>query len=178
MTKTFKTLTAATLIALGTAGLVNAQSAIPPGDDGFTGYGTVEGWNIFVDNACKTCLIETIDPVGNVVQMGLTEDRGMGYVGVFTKADIGAKKGKTEEVAILIGENMYIGESTQMKGNITDGYSSGYVLSDNPQFVQDLANQYEMVVFPEQDYAFTVNLDGTKKAIEAAAACNQEQLGG
>ncbi len=155
-----------------------AQGVLPSGADGFTGYGSVEDWNIFIDNARKSCLIETVDPAGNVVQMGLTEDRAVGYVGVFTKADIGAKQGKTGAVAVAIGENVYIGEATQLKSSITEGYSGGYILSDSPQFAIDLAQQYEMIVFPEEAFSFSVDLSGTKKAMEAARKCNQEQIAG
>ena len=65
-----------------------------------------------------------------------------------------------------------------MRGNITKGYSGGYVLSDSPEFAKDIAQQYVMTVFPEKEYAFTVDLAGTKKAMEMARACNQEQIGG
>ncbi|MEP4430587.1 MAG: hypothetical protein ABJ349_00180, partial [Hyphomicrobiales bacterium] len=81
-----------------------------------------------------------------------------------------------EGVAILLGENVYLGEVTGMRGNITKGYSGGYVLSDSPEFVKDVEQQYEMVVFPETEYAFIVDLTGTKKAIELARECNIKQL--
>lgn len=138
----------------------------------FMKYGEVEGWKVFADTEKVSCLIEKIDEVGNVVQMGLTEDRGVGYVGVFTLAETGIKKDDKAAVAIAIGENLYIGESTGMRGNITKGYSGGYVLSDDPQFVTDIAQQYKMIVFPEKDWVFEVDLTGTKKAIEMAKECN------
>ena len=65
-----------------------------------------------------------------------------------------------------------------MRGNITAGYSGGYVLSDSPQFVKDIEQQYEMVVFPEKEYAFVVDLTGTKKAIALARECNEKQTSG
>lgn len=145
--------------------------------DTFKKYGEVEGWNVFIDNEKKSCLIEAIDDVGNVVQMGLTADRGVGYVGVFTKGETTIKKDEQEGVAILIGENLYVGQVTGMRGNITKGYSGGYVLSDDPQFVEDIARQYEMVVFPEKEYGFVVDLTGTLKAIDMARECNAAQLG-
>ncbi|MEM1076710.1 MAG: hypothetical protein AAGI36_19805, partial [Pseudomonadota bacterium] len=111
-------------------------------------------------------------------QMGLTEDRGVGYLGVFTKGETDIKKGDTEAVVILIGENMYVGEATGMRGNITKGYSGGYVLSDSPQFAEDLAQQYTMTVFPEKEFAFIVDLAGTKKAIALARECNEKQISG
>lgn len=146
------------------------------GADTFLKYGEVEGWKVFIDEQKQTCLIEAIDDLENVVQMGLTEDRGVGYLGVFTKGETNIKQGEEEAVAILIGENIYLGEATGMRGNITKGYSGGYVLSDNPQFVKDIEQQFEMIVFPETDYAFTIDLTGTKKAIEMARDCNTKQL--
>lgn len=163
---------------LAAAAVIACLTAPAAFADTFTKYGEVEGWNVYVDVEKKTCLIEAVDSAENVVQMGLTADRGVGYLGVFTKGETDIKAGDTEAVAILIGENLYLGEVRGMRGNITAGYSGGYVLSDSPQFVTDIAQQYEMVVFPEKEYAFSVDLTGTKKAIEMARACNQEQLGG
>jgi hypothetical protein len=161
-------------LALGAVvGLLTSTTAWA---DTFERYGEVEGWKVFIDNEKKSCLIEAVDDAENVVQMGLTEDRGVGYVGVFTKADTDIKRGETQEVAILIGDNIYLGEATGMKGNITKGYSGGYVLSDNPQFADDLAKKKVMIVFPETSYAFTVDLTGTYKAMEMARKCNEEQL--
>ena len=144
--------------------------------DTFTKYGEAEGWSVYADKEKLSCLIENVDDAGNVVQMGLTPDRGVGYVGVFTKGETTIQKDDKESVAVLIGENLYLGEATGMRGNITKGYSGGYVLSDDPQFVEDIARQYEMVVFPEKEHSFIVNLAGTLKAIEMARECNAEQL--
>ncbi len=161
-------LTLATAMCLAAATSVSA--------DTFLKYGEVEGWKVFIDEDKKSCLIEAVDDSENVVQMGLTEDRGVGYVGVFTKAKTDIKRGEKEAVAILIGDNIYLGEATGMKGNITKGYSGGYVLSDDPQFAEDLAKKHVMVVFPEKEFAFTVDLTGTYKAMEMARKCNAEQL--
>ncbi|WP_170480262.1 hypothetical protein [Ruegeria arenilitoris] len=158
----------ATIIGLTAASAVSA--------DTFLKYGEVEGWKVFIDQDKKSCLIEAVDDSENVVQMGLTEDRGVGYVGVFTKAETDIKRGETEAVAILLGENIYVGEATGMKGNITKGYSGGYVLSDDPQFADDIARQKVMIVFPEKEFAFSVDLTGTYKAMEMARKCNEEQL--
>lgn len=111
------------IITLGLAfGLLASTAATA---DTFLRYGEVEGWKVFVDQDKKSCLIEAVDDVENVVQMGLTEDRGVGYVGVFTKAKTDIKRGDTEAVAILLGDNIYIGEATGMKGNITKGIRVG-----------------------------------------------------
>ncbi|MBO9450331.1 hypothetical protein J7426_08705 [Tropicibacter sp. R16_0] len=142
----------------------------------FEPYGAVEGWNIYADTEKKSCMIESKDDFGNVVQMGLTADRGVAYIGVFTQAETNIKKGDKEAVAIVLGDKIYVGEATGMRGNITKGYSGGYVLTDDPAVIEAVAKEYVMSVFPEKEYGFVVNLKGTYKAIEAAAKCNQEQL--
>ncbi|WP_170398385.1 hypothetical protein [Ruegeria arenilitoris] len=164
------------IFTLGMAIGMLASTAVSA--DTFLRYGEVEGWKVFIDQDKKSCLIEAVDDSENVVQMGLTQDRSVGYVGVFTKAKTDIKRGEKEAVAILLGDNIYLGEATGMKGNITKGYSGGYVLSDDPQFADDIAKQKVMVVFPEKEFAFTVDLTGTYKAMEMARKCNEEQVGG
>jgi hypothetical protein len=165
---------AATFAAL--TGFASADTdVLPAPGTTFTPYGSVEGWNIFVNDARKTCMIEKVDAEETVVQMGLTADRGFGYLGVFTKRDIGLDEGD-EPVAVLIGENVYMGSARRITGGLRDGYTGGYIISDDPQFVEDVQQQYSMMVLPETDFAFVVNLAGTKKAIEAARACNAAQL--
>lgn len=163
------------ILILGAA--IGMLAATTASADTYERYGEVEGWKVFIDNERKSCLIEAIDDAENVVQMGLTEDRGVGYVGVFTKAKTSIKRGEKEAVAILLGDNLYLGEATGMKGNITKGYSGGYVLSDDPQFAEDIAKKQVMIVFPEKEFAFTVDLTGTYKAMEMARECNAKQLG-
>ena len=155
-----------------------AVSAAQASADTFLKYGEVEGWKVYIDQEKKSCMLESVDSAENVVQMGLTEDRAVGYLGVFTKGETEVSSGETETVAILIGENMYVGEAMGMRGNITKGYSGGYVLSDDPQFAKDIAQQYVMTVFPEKTYGFTIDLAGTKKALEMARECNEKQISG
>lgn len=157
------------------ASLTAAVAAQAADEQRFHAYGHVEGWNVFVDTEKGNCLIEKIDEAENVVQMGHSYIETIAYIGVFTKAPTDIKKGDREGVVILLGENIYVGEATGMRGNITEGYSGGYVLTDDPQVVEDVAQQYEMVVFPEETYAFVVDLTGTKKAIELARECDDAQ---
>ncbi len=168
-----KHLTAAATTALLTMGIATSAQA-----NKFTLYGEVEGWRVFVEEDKKSCLIEATDSEENVVQMGLTEDRGVGYLGVFVKGDVDFEDGDTQGVTILIGENLYVGEVTAMRGNLSNDYSGGYVLSDDPQFAEDIAQQYTMTVFPEKEFGFIIDLSGTKKAMEMARECNEKQISG
>ena len=157
--------------------LVAAIAATSAAADNFLKYGEAEGWNVYIDSEKQSCLIERIDEAENVVQMGLTTDRGVAYVGVFVKGATGIQDGEKEAIAIDIDGTLYIGQATGMRGSITKGYSGGYVLSDDPKFVDDIARKEVMTVFPQKEYVFAVSLKGTYKAIEMARQCNKEQMG-
>lgn len=169
------TLKTATIVTAYFATTTFASSdVIPSENDTFTNWGEESGWTIFVDETRGLCLIERMDENQNVVQMGLTKDHEMGYLGVFTKNDIGLK-GKKEEIILSLDGNLYSAEAHKKTKHLAEGYTGGYILANNPQFVDDVMKKYDMTVFPEKEFAFTVNLDGTLKAIEAARKCNQEQ---
>jgi hypothetical protein len=164
----FSQIFAAAAVAALSAGAVYA--------DKFVGYGAIDGWNVHIDTEKKSCLVETKDELDNVIQMGLTTDRGIGYIGVFTTAEPDIKKDGKEAVAIKLGDEIYLGEATGMRGNITKGYSGGYVLTDNPAVFEAIAREQTMFVFPEKHYGFSVDLTGTAKALNLARKCNQEQV--
>jgi hypothetical protein len=160
------------MIAMGATVAVFAATYAAAGT--FEKYGEAEGWNVFIDKEKMSCLIEKSDDLGNVVQMGLMEDRSIGYLGVFTKGEIELKAGDKKEIAVLLGDNIYLGETKGMLGNEALGLNGGYILTQSPQFVEDIAKQYTMTVFPEKAYAFVVDLTGTYKAIEMGRKCNSE----
>ncbi|PCJ09348.1 MAG: hypothetical protein COB16_03975 [Rhodobacteraceae bacterium] len=172
--KTFKSLAAVAAVLSISATSAFSASAVLPGDGTFTKYGEVEGWTVYVDVDRKSCLIERMDDQSNVVQMGLTSDHKLGYLGVFSKtADLSS--GRKEDVFVDLDGVMYSSKATKMKKNITEGYTGGYILANNPQFIEDLAKKYTMTVFPKKEQSFVVDLAGTYKAMELARTCNAEQ---
>jgi hypothetical protein len=144
-------------------------------NDKFEVYGKVEGWTIYINHTKKTCLIESRDEFDNAVQMGVSSDRKVAYIGVFTKAKLDPANGDESPIAILLGDKIYVGKVTDMSGKLTQDYSGGYVQTDDPEIVDAIAKQYTMTVFPKKVYAFTVNLKGTFKAIESARECLAKQ---
>ena len=143
--------------------------------DSHTFYGSAGGWNVFVDSKKNTCFIEATDDFGYVVQMGLArEDRSVAYIGIFTKAETDIEADQKKGVAIKLGDNLYAGEATGMHGNIPEGYSGGYILTDDPEIVMQIQKQPEMLVFPENSNGFVLDLTGTNKAIEMGKKCNAE----
>lgn len=167
LTKTF--VVAAVLACGATIGHAKDKNILPKDNAEFVNYGEESGWNIFVDKSQNTCLIERVDENTNVVQMGLTPDKDFGYLGVFTKADIEFKDDKVE---LLMDNKLYYGDTTAAPPNLADGYKGGYLLANNPDFVTDVMERETMIVMPESNFAFEISLAGTKKAIEAARACN------
>lgn len=153
-----------------------SEDVLPSADTQFTKWGEESGWTIYVNPDHKSCLIERVDANMNVIQMGLTKDHSLGYVGVFTRADVGVSK-KGEPVGLLLDGEAFYGVAHPKTKHLADGYTGGYILTDNPAFVEAVMKKHVMSVFPEHQNAFDVSLDGTNNAIEAARKCNAEQGG-
>ena len=166
----------ASAAALATIAATSAYSAnkdvLPQDNAEFTKWGEIEGWTVYVDQSRGTCLIERVDDNANVVQMGLTASHEFGYLGVFTQADVHPKDDKLH---LKLDDKAYSGDSSAKTKNLAQGYKGGYILANNPDFVEDVMKRYTMTIYPEDANSFEVSLDGTFKAIEEARKCNAEQ---
>lgn len=171
--KLHNTIASAAVIALLSAGAAVAKDALPKDGDTFTKWGDADGWAIYMDGAKGSCLAERQDANGNILQMGATDDKSLGYIGVFTQADIGLKNGKGN-LTVSIDGKMYEGPSRTVAKHLPAGYQGGYLLANNPVFIEDVMKKYDMVVSPGHANSFNVSLDGTFKAIEAARKCQSE----
>ena len=164
---------ATAFMALAPALHAKEGSPIPQSSDGFTVYNEVEDWTVYADADTKTCLVERVDDLGNVMQMGVTKDHDYAYVGIFTLADV--KIRKKEDIAIAVDGTIFLGESHGLKSKKLQGdYKGGYVLTNNPDMVTAIAEGSVLIAFPEDPVAFIIDLTGTKKAIEEARKCNAE----
>ncbi len=171
MLKTISFALAATLGLMAGQTAYASDNVLPSSDSTFRAWGEEAGWTILVDEGRNACLIERVDQNENVVQMGLTKDHEFGYFGVFTK---NAEVKNKEDIVLSLGDNLYTAKARGKTKNLADGYVGGYLLTNNPHFVEDVMKQYEMLIFPEETYAWIVGLDGTMKAMEAATECNIE----
>ena len=166
------TLIAATSIALSSAIAAYAQdqNPLPKASDVLVRYGPdIEGWTAWANKTRGDCLIVRQDGPGSV-QMGVTpNDKEIGYLGVFTKADIGLKSGTKSPIAVSIGGKLYSGVSTTQ--NAKGGYFGGYILTDDPKFKRAVAKQYTMTVFPTTVGEFVIDLKGTFRAMAAGRKC-------
>lgn len=142
--------------------------------DTYKKYGEVGHWNVFIDETKGSCLIETRQTEGLIVQMGLNKAQTLGYLGVFTQDPTGFKKGDKRQLIIELGSDVYTAESTAMKGNITPGYSGAYIPANNPNFIADVANKQTLKAV-DTDQVFTLDLTDTKNAMEMGRECNAAQ---
>ncbi len=172
----FKKLIYASSVLLFSASAAIADNPLPKSDEKIAKYGEVEGWSVYTNYTRRNCYIVRFDGP-NAIQMGVTADRNVGYLGVFTKHKIALSDGSQTQVFVSIGGNLYEGVATGLKGHTQRGYWGGYILTDDPQLKSDLAKKYEMTVFPDTSAAFVVDLTGTYKAMEMGRKCNQEQAG-
>ena len=158
-------------LSSATAAYAQTQNPLPKASDVLVRYGDdVEGWTVYANQTRGDCLIvRSFGP--SSVQMGVTANQDVGYLGVFTKEDIGLQNGTQSKVFISIDGRHYSGEATSTSGELTRGYSGGYILSDDPNLKRDLAKRYKMTVFPETKAAFVVDLKGTYKAMAAGRKC-------
>ena len=171
-----KLLAAGTIVALSAGFAQASDGVLPPADATFTKWGEVEGWTLYQVAERKSCMAERVDANGNVLQMGLTPDHSLGYLGIFTQADIGLQGGK-EDIFLDLDGNLYKGQIQKKSKHLSNGYTGGYVLAKDAQFIEDVMKKYEMSVMPEHENSFTVDLKGTFKAIEEARKCNEEISG-
>ena len=171
--RNFMALIAATSVALSSAVAAYAQnqSPLPKASDVLVRYGDdIEGWTVYENQTRGDCLIVRQDGP-SAVQMGVTANQEVGYLGVFTTVDIGLQNGNTSDIFVSIDGQLFKGVATSTSGELKGGYSGGYILTDDPKFKRAVAKRYEMTVFPETKGTFIVDLKGTFRAMAAGRKC-------
>lgn len=158
------------LAAIAIAGVAWAGSPIPQSGDSFSLFKKSGEWTVYADATSGSCLAERVDADGNVLQMGLVRDEAAAYVGVFTATKVEFKR--EQEIAIAVDGRIFLGEAHGMRSKDTvGGQSGGYVVTNNPDLVNAIAEGRTLVAFPEKTGAFEVDLTGTKVAIEEIRTC-------
>ena len=151
------------------------QDVLPVNTDEIAQYRNVGDWGVHENLTRGSCFISRADDAGHLVQIGLTRDNDYGYIGIFQKG-IELEEG-TNAVAIVVNGNLYVGESKTVAHGASDGYQGGYVIANDKQLRLDLEQQKEMIVFPDQPFTVTVNLDHVRNAIYEARECTRKLQG-
>lgn len=148
-----------------------AQEVLPLTSDDIEEYRDWKEWAIFRNITRGHCFGTKADESG-VLQIGMTADENFGYVGVFVKQDVA--EGESTEIAIDVGEETFVGETSGPVGNLGDGWHGGYVLSNNKAFFDAIEENDSMMAFPDQPYALKLNIEGANNAIYEITKCTEE----
>lgn len=166
------------LLGAATSAIAADQDVLPLSTDEVAHYRDVGEWVVHENRTRGSCFISRTDAAGHLVQIGLTKDREYGYIGIFQK---GAELEEgTNDVAILINGNLYVGTSKSVVQGASDDYQGGYVVASDQNRKQlrlDLERQKEMIVFPDKPFTVSVNLDHVRNAIFEARECTEKLQG-
>src|SRR3954464_6890910 len=94
-------LLAAASVALSSVVSAHADNPLPKASDVLVKYSDVGDWTVYTNQTRGDCLIVRQDGP-NAVQMGVTANQDVGYLGVFTKVDIGLQSGAQSQIFVSI----------------------------------------------------------------------------
>lgn len=149
----------------------NAEEVLPLSTDDIVEYRDWNKWAILQNNTRGHCLGTKSDESG-VIQLGMTADESMGYLGVFIKEDVVA--GETNEIVIQVGDQIFTGETSGPVGNLAGGWHGGYVLANNQNFRRALEKNDTLTAYPDQPYSVTLNIKGANNGIFEILKCTEE----
>ena len=168
-------ITALALSVGATTAMAADDFVLPTTMDEIETFRNVSGWTVYQDKTSKSCFFSKGTEDGNaLVQMGLTKNSALGYIGLFSKdadSDITA-----EDVIVVINDNIYAGMVNQVR-QTANGYHGGYVVGLTEELRKDLNNGDEIVAFPDAPYTFFINLKGVKNAIFETRQCMEDLSG-
>ncbi|MBC7131476.1 MAG: hypothetical protein H5U16_00030 [Roseovarius sp.] len=163
-----------TTVTATQASAQSAQDVLPLVTDDIEQFRSWENWTILRNNTRGHCF-GTKSSDRAILQMGVTGDGEMGYVGVFVK-DEGIPRGdeRPENVAILLGERAFVGGIAELVQAPSAGWFGGYVLSGDRDFRRAIEANDVMVVFPDTPYVVMADIRGANNAIFEIAKCSDE----
>lgn len=154
-----------------TTAVASDDFVLPTTMDDIETFRNVDGWTVFQDKTRGSCFFSKSNDEGALVQMGLTQDQALGYIGLFSK-DAEVEEGMIK-VAVILNGNLYTGESKRV-ASTASGHQGGYIVGLTEQLRKDLRNSDELVAFPEAPFKYTINLDGVKNAIFETIECMED----
>lgn len=159
------------LLATAMASVAWAEDPLPKSGDDLTVFKQMGEWTIYADVTRGSCLAERVDSEGNAMQMGLTKDGSAAYLGVFTPAEVDFKR--SDPIAIAVDGKIFEGMSYGVRSKKLAGEQhGGYIITNNPDLIDAVANGSKLIAFPEKLGVFVVDLTGTKSAIDEIKTCS------
>ncbi|MEM6577742.1 MAG: hypothetical protein AAF678_04565 [Pseudomonadota bacterium] len=151
----------------------SAQDVLPLTTDKLEKARTWDKWTITRNLTRGHCIGTKADDSGTL-QMGVTADETMGYVGVFVPGEVDPG---IKELVIEVGEQTFTGTSSGPVGNLGTDLNGGYVLANNQNFRKAIEANEFMTVYPDTASAVQLNIKGANAAIFEIAKCSQKLAG-
>ncbi|SFL45383.1 hypothetical protein SAMN04488042_101258 [Shimia aestuarii] len=164
----FSGVAAASMMMAASLAYAADETVLPTKGDAIETYWSAKFWTIFKNNTRQSCFIEWRSE-NSVVQAGLTPDQNSGYLGAFVKG-YEPPEG-AHEITIALNDKLYVGNAITESRAISGGLKGGYIVFDNPNFVNDLEEAREFVAFRGSPRSMTVKVKTPKNAIDRARDC-------
>lgn len=147
------------------ATLLSAQNIVKWGDSG--------AWEIYVDPAAGDgCLMQRNLEDGSRIQIGTVPLRRGGFIAVLNKTWTDVEEGATAVPTFDFDGELFAGEAVA----VIDGeWRGGYAFFNNPEFVYGISKRQTLIISGSSGRTVTVDLTGTKNAVDAVKKCQDEQ---
>lgn len=152
---------------------VSTASATATSAAEITKWATVSGWEILIDpDAGNGCLMQKTLDEGTRVRIGAVPQRDGGFISVANPSWEAVADDTTSTLTFNFDGELFAGDAVA----INDGDLHGnYAFFNNPEFVSDISKRRNMIVSDDDKDLATVDLTGTKKAVDAVLKCQKEQ---
>lgn len=148
-----------------------ASEVLPVPSDNIETFRSWKEWTIYRNNSRGHCFGTKSDGT-SAIQLGLTKDETLGYIGAFVKRDF--TPAEDNKIAIKVGETIFTGETSGPVGDVTGDWHGGYVLSNNKDFRRAIEKNNTMLAFPSRPYAYEIDIKGANNAIFEIKKCTDE----
>ncbi len=136
-------------------------------------WGEMGAWEILVDAAVGNgCLAQRVFEDGTLVQIGAEPARNGGFFAAYNAEWSDIENGATGVVNFDFGDARFAGD---VVGKIDQDLPGGYAFFDNPNFVTEFGKRQSVKISGESSRLVEIDLTGSKRAIEAVLACQEEQ---
>lgn len=167
--------------AMVLASAASAQDIVPTGDETFAKWGDSAGWSIYIDEPRKSCLMQKFNGTDAIVQIGLSENKKLAYLGVFGKVEPAVREThKNARTVIMIDDAQFEGKLRRFNKSDAE-FHGAYVTTKDMDLAENVIasaqTAREAIVLSDSQLDFSVDLTGSAEALNAAKQCLAEQAG-
>jgi hypothetical protein len=147
-----------------------ADDVLPTAGDEIEKFRSAGDWVIYRNVTRGHCFASKAGDIG-LIQMGFTKDEGAAYLGAFLQ-DWPVEEG-TRPIHVVVNDNVYKGDVSAVT-QASNGWSGGYILVNNKDFVRDVEKADELVAFPDSPNTFILDMSDSANTIFEIRKCTDE----